>query len=160
MTRIDAVCFLYFFARWEALKTRKTSHFCSHVWSNSSKPHGVGVFLPLHSPPLSIRSLIYMWTGYEINRNVAIITLSLVSLYVVSCDRWRHTHTHSLFSSFAAVGISKCVSGEIEVFIITLYRGKGEAFKVANWQKGWLLALSVLSLWRRRKKAPVKDKFY
>lgn len=38
-----------------------------------------------------------------------------------------------LFSSFAAVGISKCASGgEIEVFIITLYRGKGEAFKVAN----------------------------
>lgn len=43
-----------------------------------------------------------------------------------------HMHEHSLFSSFAAVGISKCVSGEIEVFIITLYRGKGEAFKVAN----------------------------
>lgn len=57
----------------------------------------------------------------------------------------------AFFSSFAAVGISKCASGgEPEVFIITLYRGKGEAFKVANWQKGWLLALSVLSLWRQR----------
>lgn len=95
VSRIDAVCFLYFFAHWEALKTRKTSRFCSHVWSNSLKPRGVGVFLPLHSPPLSIRSLIYMWTGYEINRNVAIITLSLVSLYVVSCDRWRRTHAHT-----------------------------------------------------------------
>ncbi|KAG7228443.1 hypothetical protein INR49_007616 [Caranx melampygus] len=28
-----------------------------------------------------------MWTEYEINRNVAIITPSPVSLYVVSCDR-------------------------------------------------------------------------
>lgn len=75
-----------------------------------------------------------MWAGYEINRNVAIITPLLVSLYVVSCDRWKHTYTHAaFFPLFEAVGISKCApEGEIEVFIITLYRGKGEAFKVAN----------------------------
>lgn len=47
-----------------------------------------------------------------------------------------HTHTHvhaAFFLHLQAVRISKCASGgEIEVFIITLYRGKGEAFKVAN----------------------------
>ena len=44
-----------------------------------------------------------------------------------------HTHTHRRFSSFAAVRISKGVSGvEIEVFIITLYAGKSRAFKVAH----------------------------
>lgn len=82
-------------------------------------------------------------------------------LYLQSLCMWSaatgggHTlnHTRRLFSSFAAVEISKCASGgEPEVFIITLYRGKGEAFKVANWQKGWLLALSVLPLWRQREK--------
>lgn len=55
------------------------------------------MYSPLHSPPLSIHSLIYMWMGYEINRNVAITTQSLVSLYVVSCDRWKHTHTEAAF---------------------------------------------------------------
>lgn len=97
----------------------------------------MGGYLSLHSPPLSIHSLIYMWTKYEINRNVSIITLLLVSLYVVSCDRWRHVHTHThmqaaFFLHLQLLGFQSVQGGEIEVFIITLYRGKGEAFKVAN----------------------------
>ena len=62
------------------------------------------------------------------------------SLFVCGQLRQVETHTHTqsyrhtgclFFSSFAAVADFKvCASrGEIEVFIITLYRGKGEALK-------------------------------
>lgn len=45
----------------------------------SEARRGVGELFPLHSSLPSLCSLIYMRRGYEINRNVAIITLSLVS---------------------------------------------------------------------------------
>lgn len=46
-----------------------------------------------------------------------------------------HTHTHmqaAFFLHLQLLGFQSVQGGEIEVFIITLYRGKGEAFKVAN----------------------------
>lgn len=107
-------------------KSVETSHFYSSIRSNSSKLHRVGVYSPLHSPPLSIHSLIYMWMGYEINRNVAIITLSLVSLYVVSCDRWRHMYTRSLF-----------------FFIWGCWD-----FKVRKWRRDWSIHNHIIS-WER-----------
>lgn len=88
---------------------------------------------PRHSiHPLSVYPLIDL----HAERDIKSIEMWRSLLYLQSLCMWSAAtggDTRCLFPSFAAVGISKCASGgEPEVFIITLYRGKGEAFKVAN----------------------------
>lgn len=110
-----------------------------------------------NTTPSAPRLCIHWFTRGQAMKSIAMQRWSLhrQSLRrVVSCNRWRRTAcTGRFLSSFAAVGISKRVSGgEIGVFIITLRRGKKAAFKVANWQEGWLLALFAST--KREQRSP------
>ena len=153
--------------RREALKTWK--HAARIRASDQTGRSHAGWVCPLHSIHPLCLSAHWFTCGHDM-KSIEMWRSSLYRSSLFVCGQLRqvdtHTHTHRhtsththtcprclFFLHLQAVRISKCASGgEIEVFIITLYRGKGEAFKVANWQKGWLWALSVLSLWRRREK--------